>query len=774
MAIEEKTNEYKTHKHKFNVYVNLNTKTKLGQDLLEQYHQQSKRHYMDIGRIGYHDEYGRYILDDYTRKELMIVPKIIIKMTKKAVDRVGKDVYQLRTYMSRFGQLNFLLLIDKDKAELVLVENVYIENVNHKEDYETLIWRLTYHNQKPVPLAEIFYKFGIKANPDDYAQAWSESDIKINNLIVGVAKAEFTKQLANKFASDVNQKTLLASLNYLNKEGEYGKKITKAYSEKIAHKKEINELATNKKLENTLNHVLIKTLEDKTTKKDVKNKENFGVYKKVLDLQMTSSQHLADKVAIYNTQETLKKFLEATYQNSKAFNAPKKDNLIEEYSKKQKDFEKAIDYSFKKKIDKEKTEVKEEKIVLTNIKHKKLDVANFTNFEGQKIEIDANTDRFYLVEDKEKKKKREKEESLQKKLKKKSEKIKAKTKKNVKQFNAICSLDEELEKSKTIVGLEPKKFKKKEKIVEFFDKKSKSKIKNKGSVEEKNVSKLKDNAEVKINKKTKEKNKTKNVFVVKEKSKNSKKNKELLSQPESESLIKKIEKKIKNNNIKKEQKVAKKQNKIDIKKQKQEKKTLEREKKKLLKEYNYRESKTKKEKTLLLPKKEKKKKKTNTAFLSDRGTDKQKDKKQKANILKAKIFENKTKTKTNNAKEQVVKSSLDKSSKIKVENDLGKENTIKGFYHAKEQTTKVFDNSMLKVENVQAKNVIYNNPEEEEKKKKNASYDTTQDVKNMSKEQEQKFVKESIEDLNKFNKTHFDISTNKRVVKKNSERSMEM
>ena len=54
----------------------------------------------------------------YTQKELIVVPKLIIRVTERAIDRAGKDVYQLRTYMSKFGQLNFLLTVDKDKAEL--------------------------------------------------------------------------------------------------------------------------------------------------------------------------------------------------------------------------------------------------------------------------------------------------------------------------------------------------------------------------------------------------------------------------------------------------------------------------------------------------------------------------------------------------------------------------------------------------------------------------------------------------------------------------------
>ncbi len=731
MAIEENKKEYKTHKHKYTTYVNLNTKTKMGKDLLEQYHQQSKRHYMDVGRIGRHDEYGRYILDDYTRKELMVVPKIIIRVTKKAMDRVGKDVYQLRTYMSKFGQLNFLLLVDKDKAELILVENIYVENVNHKEDYETLIWKLTYHNQKPVPLAEIFYKFGIKANPDEYAKAWKDSDVNINHLVVNIAKATLTVQLANKFASSVNQKTLLASLNYLNKEGEYGKKITKAYSDKIKYKKEINELATSKKLENTLNHVLIKTLEDKTTKKDLKKEENFKVYKKVLDLQMTSSQYLAEQVSVYNTQETLKKFLEATYQKSKQFDVPKRDNLLEEYSKKQAEFEQIIEYSYNKKINKEETEFKEEKIDLKHVKHKVLISSTFSNFEGEKIEIDVDFNRFYAQEDKNKKRQREKEELNQKKQKKKRDKLKAKLKRSIKQFNAECSLDEELELSKSIVGVEPNKQKSKyERINEYLNKKSNKKL----------------------SKKDKQKLKEENEK----------------SEQEQDVLVKRIERKIKNNNTKKEKKIAKKQN-------KKAQKELKKDKKKLFKEYGYKEKPQKQTKSSLKDKlvakksntqekqnKQEEKNKINTALMESK---KQEEKKKKTNT--ALMVKNKKEDK----KVDKVASKQNKDAKDSSNQPLKPaiKEVKKDFYNQQKQPKEIKPVQQNAIQQLNSKMAN----EEREHKKANIN-DATFNVQKPNKEQEYKFIAESTSDLNKFNKTHYDISQNKRVVKKDNGRSMEM
>jgi len=464
MSINEKTNSYTSHKHAFNVYVDLNTKTKLGQDLLGQYKEQSKNHYMDIGRIGYHDNYGRYVIDEYTRKELMVVPKIIIRVTQCAMDRAGKDVYQLRTYMSKFGQLNFLLLVDKDKADLMLVENIYIENLNHREDYETLIWRLSYINQKPTPLKEVFYKFGIRANPEDYGKGWKDEDVKINNLVVAKAKAEMTKQIANKIASSINQKALVASLNYLNKEGEYGKKITKAYSEKVAKKTEINKLATSPKLENTLNHVLVKTLEEQTTKKDLTNRDNFRVYKKVLDVQMSVPHTIASQINEVNDKQNLKKFIVESYQKPVKDVMPSNINEEEIFNKKQAEFEKIIDYKYQRKNNKENTILTEEVLNPKLVKPTCV-LENFKDFDGKKVNVNLDCDRFEKPEEPHKKRQREKEEKQQIKQEKLSIKIKNKIKRGLKRLNAECDIDNELNKSKTIFGLsseeDPKRKKKK-------------------------------------------------------------------------------------------------------------------------------------------------------------------------------------------------------------------------------------------------------------------------------------------------------------------------
>ncbi|MBQ3047744.1 MAG: hypothetical protein IJD48_01870 [Clostridia bacterium] len=470
MAIENRTLDFKSHKHKTIVYVDLNSKTKLGSDLIGQYHEQAKSQYIDIGRIGYHDSHGKYHIDYYTTKELIVVPKLIVRVTEKAMNRAGKDVYQLRTYMSKFGQLNFLLLVDQDKAELILVENVYISNLNHKEDYETSLWILRYHNQKPIPLAEIFYKFGIKANPEDYGKSWKDK-VEINNILTSIAKADMTVKLAENIASSINQKALVASLNYLNKEGDYGQKITSAYSKTVANKKEINNLATSPKLENTLNHVLLKTIEDKTDKKDLKNISNQKVYKKVIDIQLSTLSAVVDYVDKQNTKENFKEYLLNVYHDDKQ----KNDKTVEKINIEHEKFEKIIDYKFSKKPNQENFESKKEEVIDKKSAKRLSLPKEFRDFDNNLINVDQNLDRFEKEETKQEKKERlkiQKEKQRQEKIQKAIERTKQKKTKRV---SALCDIGLEFEKSKAVIGLTPEIYKKNNKKAEkvFEDKKQK-------------------------------------------------------------------------------------------------------------------------------------------------------------------------------------------------------------------------------------------------------------------------------------------------------------
>lgn len=485
--IETKTEDYKSHKHEYNVFVEINSKTKLGQNLLEQYHKQAKRQYIDVGRIGYHDDYGRYIIDHYTLFELVAVPKLIISVTEKAIDRAGRDIYKLRTYMSKFGQLNFLLLVDKSCAELILVENIYIENLNHRENYETLIYKLRYSPSRPVPLREIFYKFGIRANPDDYGRAFKSEEASINNLIVATAKASLTIALANKVASSINQKALLTSLNYLNKEGTYGKNVTKEYSKKVAKSKELNDLSASPKLESTLNHVLVKTLEQQTTKADVKDKTNYKLYKKVLDVEMSSHNEVKKEVSKLNTKQNLKEYLLDTYQK----HLPKED---EEKTNKEKfkTFERIIEKQYSDKPNKEPSKPIEEDFKPQTITTK---VETFYDFNNKKVDIDFNLSRFNAKEDAKKKQVNKQLEKLEKKQEKKQAKLFKAQNKNSKILNAECNLDEEFERSKLTLGILPtdSKRKKKKALKIYFSEDNKKQDKKSKQLENSNENAQTDN-----------------------------------------------------------------------------------------------------------------------------------------------------------------------------------------------------------------------------------------------------------------------------------------
>lgn len=549
MLLDNKTQDYKTHKYKRNVYVEINPKTKVGQDLLHQYHNQTNRQYVDVGRIGYHDEDGRYKIDYYTLKELKIVPKLIISVLKSAVNRAGKDIYKLRTYMSKFGQLNFLLTVDNNYSELILVENVYISNLNYREDYETVIWRINHCNEKPVPLREIFYEYGIKANPDDYGKSWNE-DIKINNIIVAKAKAGLAKKIANELASSINQKALVASLNYLNVTKEYGKKITSAYSQKVAKEEEINKLASSPKLENTLNQILIKTIEEKTDKKDLKNKENLETYKSVVKVQFFTCQEIRNNVEKELTKQNLKNYMLQFYEKSQSKKLPQEEK--ENFDLEQNKFKKFLNVNFDRSAKEEKSDLIEEKFNKEKYKNKVLP-NEYRDFENKKLDVNLNTDRFLVKETSKEKSTRQRQEKQNKKLKKERKNLLKKQSKRLKCVYINCNLDDELEKSKVKIGVNSQgreriKNKKELKIEKKQEKKLFKKIAKKQQKKESILTKIenkikKHNLKLAEQKETRERKKQKLIESKIKKEKKKKKKQELDNQFFDDKNKKKLDKK---------------------------------------------------------------------------------------------------------------------------------------------------------------------------------------------------------------------------------------
>jgi hypothetical protein len=279
-----------------------------------------------------------------------------------------------------------------------------------------------------------------------------------------------TKQMANSLASSINQKALVTSLNYLNKEGDFGKKVTAAYSQKVANQKEINKLATSPKLENTLNNVLVKTLEEQVTKKDLTDSTNFRVYKKVLDVQMTCPFELGQAIEKANTKDNLKSFLVEVYQKPKGMTRSNEDEgMIGD--QKHAEFENILDIKYDRRINKENYLTSEEVFVPDSL-IKYDEIKEFKDFQGKNVDVNLDPKRFENPENKAKKKQREKQEKLKKKQEKQLNKVKVAQKRRLRRLNAQCDLDAELQKSKTAVGLEPNGKKKKKKDLQmFFDKK---------------------------------------------------------------------------------------------------------------------------------------------------------------------------------------------------------------------------------------------------------------------------------------------------------------
>ena len=219
-----------SYKYRNEVRVKVDSKTEEGKKLLDEYRRDQKYHYMDIGRVGRHLSNGKYYIEKPIIAELITIPKIIIRVREKAFDKSGKDVYELKTFLSRFGELDFYATIDYNRADLYFVEHVWVENLGIQENYSTLIYSIFYENKK-VPMKEIFYKFRISANADDYGKRWK--DIDITNTLIAKTKACLAVTCANAVAQQITKTALDKSLDVMDTTRGLGQKVVDTFNKTV-------------------------------------------------------------------------------------------------------------------------------------------------------------------------------------------------------------------------------------------------------------------------------------------------------------------------------------------------------------------------------------------------------------------------------------------------------------------------------------------------------------------------------------------------------------
>lgn len=269
-----------SYKYRNQVRVKVDSSTEEGKKALDTYKKDQKYHYMDIGRVGRHMPNGKYFIEKPIIVELIRVPKIIMQVREKATDKAGKDVYELKTFLSRFGELDFYATIDYNRADLYFVEHVWVENLGIQENYSTLIYSIFYEN-KQVPMKEIFYKFNISANADDYGKRWK--DIDITNTLIAKTKACLAVTCANNVAKTITQTALEKSIDAMD-ETSIGKKVLNSFNKSVKKDEDLKFKIT-KTPELTKTNLFLDAIDNVAGNKELRNIKFVDSINKVLDIQ---------------------------------------------------------------------------------------------------------------------------------------------------------------------------------------------------------------------------------------------------------------------------------------------------------------------------------------------------------------------------------------------------------------------------------------------------------------------------------------------------------
>ena len=282
-----------SYKYRNQVRVKVDSSTEEGKRALEAYKKDQKYHYMDIGRVGRHLPNGKYFIEKPIVVELIRVPKIIKQVREKAIDKAGKDVYELKTFLSRFGELDFYATVDYNRADLYFVEHVWVENLGIQENYSTLIYSIFYENKK-VPMKEIFYKFNISANADDYGKRWEE-EIDITNTLIAKTKACLAMTCANTVAKTITQAALEKSIDAME-ENSIGKKVLNSFNKSVKRDLDLKYNIT-KTPELTKTNLFLNAIDNVAGNKELRNLQFVDSVNKVLDIQSDKANFITSDIS---------------------------------------------------------------------------------------------------------------------------------------------------------------------------------------------------------------------------------------------------------------------------------------------------------------------------------------------------------------------------------------------------------------------------------------------------------------------------------------------
>ena len=275
------------------------------EELIKLCQQETDRDIIAGARLGYYDEYDRYIIPQEIRQELLDMPKII---TTKSFDEQGTEILDLYSPIPLFDGIKFKLTIGEKESVLYLVEEVFEEEIKVVSVYEEMLDVIPLSIENRLPNEVIFANYHIIDGDEDDAK---ELVFDIENILIRKIYLTLLTRQMNEIDWLETEDTFNQIMELLKDGGDYGMEVLATFAEEMKGNQDVYEITSQKQYQKKVTNILMACIEKVSTKERLSDSQNQELYRKIKKLR---NKELSKHLFTMNSKIDVNKLLEEAKQ----------------------------------------------------------------------------------------------------------------------------------------------------------------------------------------------------------------------------------------------------------------------------------------------------------------------------------------------------------------------------------------------------------------------------------------------------------------------------
>lgn len=240
---------------------------------------ETDRDVIEGARLGYYDEFDRYIVPNEIRQELLDMPKII---TGKTFDEQGTEILDLFSPIPLFDGIKFKLTIGEKESVLYIIEEVFDEEQMVANIFEEMLDVIPLSLENRLPNEIIFSNYHIIDGDEDDAK---ELVFDIENILIRKIYLTLLARQIRDIDGLETEETFNKIMDVLKEGGEYGLEILADFAEEMKTHQEIYNITSQKQYQKKVTGLLMASVEKVSTKARLEDPKNNETYRKIKKLR---------------------------------------------------------------------------------------------------------------------------------------------------------------------------------------------------------------------------------------------------------------------------------------------------------------------------------------------------------------------------------------------------------------------------------------------------------------------------------------------------------